>query len=136
MLDKDIYSYGKSFGSYEIDLITEPIPPSYVIETKIYKNIRELETIERCVTKDFIQLTEYLDKEPGSPPYGILVIYNFTDVLIKGPRHWIQKRIWILPINISQITPSRRSKSIAIEESDTKNLIRCILLDAQPKKSR
>jgi hypothetical protein len=74
-----------------------------------------------------------LDKET-SAAHGILVIYNTTDVLIQSPNTWLQKRFWILPINISGITACQRKKSIRIEESDIKKIITCIPINAEPSR--
>ncbi len=134
LLERDIYSYGKQFGASEIDLMVDQPGETFIIETKIYKNIAKLETIEQHIKSNIIQLSDYLDKETSSA-YGILVIYNTTDVLIQSPNTWLQKRFWILPINISKITASQRKKSIRIEESDISKIIRCIpILLAKEKK--
>jgi len=133
LLERDIYSYGKLFGTSEIDLMVDQPGETYVIETKIFKNIARLDTIERHITSNIIQLSEYLDKET-SAAHGILVIYNTTDVLIQSPNTWLQKRFWILPINISGITACQRKKSIRIEESDIKKIITCIPINAEPSR--
>jgi len=131
LLERGIYSYGKSFGTHEIDLMVEQPGKIYVLETKIYKSNFSLENFERHIRRDFIQLSEYLDIESSSA-YGILVIYNLTDVLLLMSKQWISKRIWILPINITSLTPSKRKQSIKIEESDKKPFIRFESLDVEP----
>jgi hypothetical protein len=131
--ENDIYAYGKSFGRSEIDLIIKnELGEVFVVETKIHKTGKKVGTIEKCIKKDIIQLSEYLDAESTSAR-GILVIYNLTNAFIERPRIWLQKRFLILPINISEITASERKQSIRIEESDAKNIIKCISLDTKQK---
>ncbi|MBL7198402.1 MAG: hypothetical protein ISS47_09935 [Candidatus Omnitrophica bacterium] len=132
LLEKNIYSYGKSFGSYKIDLMIDQPGEVYILETKIYRGIIKLRTLEHRIYRNFIQLDEYLDKELNSP-YGILIIYNITNILIKTPKNWLRKRLFILPINISEVTPSKRQQSITIEESEEKGTIRFISDDSDWK---
>ena len=136
LLKKNIYAYGKSFGTFEIDLITEQPGVTYVIETKVYSRNQTQEVLERCIERDLMQLSEYVDREQSSSVFGILVIYNLADILIYQPKKWLKERFWILPINISSLYPSKRKQSIQIEESDTKSLIRCISVDARPRSRR
>lgn len=136
LIERGIYSYGKSFGTHEIDLMVEQSGKTYVIETKIYKSYKGVGTFERRIKSDLIQLSEYLDREDSISAWGILVIYNLTDVFIEQPKKWIRKRFWILPINISGVTPSLRNKKMMIEESDVKNLIRCCFLDIESVSGR
>lgn len=127
LLERDIYSYGKKFGSSERDLIVQQPKKIFIIETKIYKT-GSLNTLGKRIKGDFVQLGGYLDQELDSA-LGILVIYNLTGVLIEVPRIWIKNRFWVLPINISRLTPSKKKQSIRIEESRDENLIRCLVID-------
>ncbi|MAE22016.1 MAG: hypothetical protein CMK92_06245 [Pseudomonas sp.] len=113
LVERNILSFGRTFGRSEIDLYTKhQLGEDYVIEVKVYK------TGNPSVSKiqdNIVQLQSYMDQV--DQPKGILLIYNCTDNLIVAPRHWFNGRLWVLALNIGQVPPSGRKRTIELVPS-------------------
>lgn len=129
LINYGVMSFGTKFGQSEIDLLTKQQGENYIIETKVYKK----NCNERLIKSNIVQLLSYMDQI--YQPRGILLIYNCTSTLIEASKEWINGRIRVIALNISDTTPSKRLKSIMIEQSDsTRELIRCVINDGSIKK--
>lgn len=86
LIEKGIYAMGTKFGRNETDLLAELPDEGFIIETKIYKESRRVR--ERVIKSNLVQLQSYMDQNPVHRK-GVLVIYNFSSILITAPRRWI-----------------------------------------------
>lgn len=121
LIERNIFAVGTKFGRSETDLLAEDSIISYIIETKVYNPDDRLS--EALLRKHLAQLQSYMDQSP-TQRRGVLAIYNMTDCLLEAPRKWLHSRYWILAINLQKEPPSRRKRTITVEQSDNANLIR------------
>jgi len=125
LIERGIYAMGTKFGRSETDLLAELPDEGFIIETKIYKESKRVGV--RVIKSNLVQLQSYMDQNPVHRK-GVLVIYNFSSVLITAPRRWIAGRFWFLPINLQKQPPSGRDRSIMIEPSEGSDLIRVLTI--------
>lgn len=118
------FAVGTQFGRNQTDLSVDEAADSYIVEIKVYRKGDSLN--EKSLRKDISQLQSYMDQCPRKNR-GILSIYNMTDCLLETPRRWLHQRFWILPINLQSQPPSGRDKTMMVEETDDKSLIRVVL---------
>ncbi|MBN4054563.1 hypothetical protein JYT87_02520, partial [Nitrospira defluvii] len=123
LLERNIFTVGTKFGRSETDLLAELPTEGYIIETKIYKEGRRVN--ERIIKSNLVQLQSYMDQSPIHRK-GILVIYNFSSILITAPRYWLRGRFLLLPINLQTKPPSSRQRSLIIEPGEGEDLIRVL----------
>ena len=120
LVERDIRAFGKSFGRSEVDLLAEIAGERILIETKLLKTV-SARSIDRNVT----QLIAYMDQEEPATR-GVLVLYNLSDTIIVSEKRWFRQRLWILPINLCESSPSRMKKRFVIEDGGTDRLLRFI----------
>ena len=127
LIERGIVTYGLTFGRSQVDLyMKERNSEDFVIEVKVYKTRINTSSIKA----NFVQLQSYMDQH--YQPRGILVIFNFTNDLISSPRKWIRGRYWILAINLCESSPSKRNRTIIINESsDSSDIIVCTDFDSK-----
>jgi len=121
LLERNVFAVGTKFGRSEVDLLAELPTEGYVIETKIYREGRNVG--EGTIKNNLVQLQSYMDQSPVHRR-GILVIYNFSSKLITAPKRWIGGRFWFLPINLQRNPPSGRHQSIMIDQGEGEDLVR------------
>lgn len=115
LIERNILSFGRSFGRSQIDLYHKDIKgEDFIIEAKVYKSQKKLTLNE--LQKNLVQLQSYMDQT--TQPKGILAIYNFTNDVILAPKKWLRGRIFIICINMCLLSPSKRQKSLEIVESE------------------
>jgi hypothetical protein len=120
LVERGIFAAGTQFGRSETDLVATERSNHYILEVK--KFTRKQGLSERRLKASLVQLQCYLDHHP-STPFGVLVIYNFTDTVLLVPQQWIRGRFWILAINLQVNPPSGRKSSLTVEAGETSETI-------------
>ena len=130
LLEQGVYSFGKTFGRNEIDLMAEQPGEVFIVEAKRIKSVTP------ALVKTYLpQLQTYLDQEP-SASRGILAIFNYGPTLIAGPRIWLSGRYWILAINLGERSASKTKTSLQVVEGKNGELIDCLVVDSERNSSR
>jgi hypothetical protein len=114
LVERGIHAYGKSFGSSEIDLRAEDALGTLIIETKV----REEPPPDSELRSWLSQLLSYMDQEPVNTR-GALVLYNTSKLLITTARRmlFVKQRVYLIPINLVEASPSERRDAIEVVES-------------------
>ena len=110
---------GTKFSLNESDLLVQKYPDSVVVESKVFRGTRY--PTELMIRRSLGQLSTYMDQRLKQPK-GVLAIYNFTDSTITAPQTWLGGRYWILPINMSKKTASKRKYAVGITETRDEDL--------------
>jgi hypothetical protein len=126
LIERDIYAVGTKFGRSETDLVSTKSGNSYILEVKKYSADERLS--ERRLKAGLVQLQSYMDQHPSSP-FGILVVYNFTDSILLAPETWIRGRFRVLAINLQRAPPSGRTRSLTVESGDGSETVSVHLVD-------
>ncbi|NNM43754.1 MAG: hypothetical protein HKM07_05375 [Chlamydiae bacterium] len=136
LIERGIFSFGRSFGRGEIDLYIDDDEDAFFIEAKIYdkkpsqnkmhQNIAQTLSYQDQLIQDGREMLSKLDKEKELR--GILLILNVGDIFMNAPRKWIQGRIWILAINLG-VPPSERKSNISIQESNDPDKLLDVLVN-------
>lgn len=130
LISQKYLPYGKEFGHNALDLVVYDMHETIGLEVKIFKNKSSQAKLQAAL----VQLQSYLNDVPGIKR-GILVIYNLSTWVIDIQMPWIKGRFGLCVINLLEETPSRRDKSITIEEGTEKKLVKISEI-APPKKKK
>ena len=129
LIENKIQAFGTQFGQSQVDLLLQKGGEQFLIETKKYTRGVRGDKIE----KDLVQLQTYMSQK-FVVPRGVLIIYNFTDIVICPPENWIIGRYYILPINLGLLTASRKERSLVIRPGQGDNLIHIAEVDAAKRR--
>lgn len=121
MVEHDVRAFGTQFGSSELDLLIGQLPDWIALEAKRYTEDSDWNNLG----KHLGQLVRYLDEERFAER-GVLLIYNFSRVVLLSEPRWIRRRYWILPINLCPETPSKSRKVVTVEEEDGDSLVKLV----------
>ncbi len=127
LIERDLYAIGTKFGSSEIDLLVEHYQASFVIEVKLIRP--SANATPASIKRALIQLQSYMD-QTRRVTRGVLLIVNMASTTIISPRKWLHGRYWILPVNLHTDTPSKRRRTLQIEEVSGTDLIEVVQLNA------
>jgi hypothetical protein len=126
LIERGIHANGTHFGRSETDLVSTDSGNQYILEVKKLLGKGSLTTAR--IKAALVQLQSYMDQHPSSP-FGILVIYNFTDTVLLAPQSWIRGRFWVLAINLQRKAPSGRARSLTVEAGDSSETISVHLVE-------
>jgi hypothetical protein len=116
LIERGFFVVGTKSGRSESDLISWEGPRLHILEVKL---LRPHSSITPAVIEHaFAQLASYMDQHP-STPYGLLVIYNLTDIQINAPDRWMRDRYLVVAINLQARSPSGRQAALDIIEGKT-----------------
>lgn len=123
LVEREILAMGTVFGRSKTDLLAEDAWGTHVVEAKRLTSPPSNTDLVKHAT----QLLSYLDQQPANR-HGVLALYNFSGTTITAPTGFIRGRLFVLPINLCENSPSERSTSIIIEEGDGDELVRLVRL--------
>lgn len=111
LVEREIPAMGTKFGRSEADVRSEDSWGVHVVEVKRF----DVAPSEKSIQAWAVQLLSYMDHEPMRR-FGVLALFNFSDVPIFAPGSFFRGRLCVLPINLCARSPSQRKGSLLVEE--------------------
>jgi hypothetical protein len=112
LVERGHYATGTKFGRSEVDLRVDDSVGAILMEVKVARSAPS----ESQVRAWFSQLQRYMGEAPFRTR-GALLVFNLSSTALLAPVGFIHGRFLVVAVNLSEVTPSRTTESIVIEES-------------------